>query len=169
MGGNVTTDRMAREMANLFRSFDCVTSFVDFYGFRGKADLSVDQLERAIAEATRVRIGRQYDASSVMVYVQRHEFEGLLFADVEGFRNVGLAVDEARLGRLRSERQRFPTPEDINDDTRTAPSKRILALLPDFRKRLHGPLVAENVGLARMRMECPRFGDWLARLERLGR
>ncbi len=44
MDGNVSSrDRMAREVANLFRSFDCVTSFVDFYGFRDKADLSVER------------------------------------------------------------------------------------------------------------------------------
>ena len=40
---------------------------------------------------------------------------------------------------------------------------------PDYRKRLHGPLVAEDIGLATMRRQCPRFGDWMARLERLGR
>ena len=103
-----------------------------------------------------------------MVYVQRHEFEGLLFADVDGFRNVGLAIDEACLGRLRRVRQRFPTPEDINDDSTTAPSKRILALLPDYRKRLHGPLIAEDIGVATLRAECRRFGNWMDRLERLG-
>ena len=169
MGGNVTRDRMARELANLFRSFDCVTSFVDYYGFRDKADLTVGRLERAIEEAVGTRIGRQYDASKIVVYVQRHEFEGLLFADVDGFRNAGLAVDEACLAQLRGVRRRFPTPEDINDDSTTAPSKRILALIPDYRKRLHGPLVAENVGLAAIRSECLRFGGWMDRLERLGR
>ena len=169
MGGNVTRDRMAREVANLFRSFDCVTSFVDFYGFRDKADLTVEQLERAVEQTVQTRIGKRYDALKVVVYVQRHEFEGLLFADVDGFRDAGLAIDEAGLARLRGVRQRFPTPEDINDDSTTAPSKRILALIPDYRKRLHGPLVAENVGLAAMRTECRRFGRWMDRLEGLGR
>ena len=169
MDGNVTKDRMAREVANLFWSFDCVTSFVDFYGFRDKADLTVDELERAVEEAVGTRIGTRYDVSKVVVYVQRHEFEGLLFADVDGFRNAGLAIDEACLAHLRGVRQRFPTPEDINDDSATAPSKRIVTLIPDYRKRLHGPLVAENVGLAAMRTECRRFGDWMDRLERLGR
>ena len=169
MGGNVTRDRTARELANLFWSFDCVTSLVDYYGFRDKADLTVGQLERALEEAVGTRIGRQYDASRVIVYVQRHEFEGLLFADVDGFRNAGLAIDEACLARLRGVRDRFPTPEDINDGRATAPSKRILGLIPDYRKRLHGPLVAENIGLAAMREECPRFGNWMDRLEGLGR
>ena len=169
MDGNVTRDRMAREVANLFRSFDCVTSFVDFYGFRDKGDLSVERLEQEVKQAAQSRIGRRYDASRVVVYVQRHEFEGLLFSDVDGFRDAGLAMDEGCLARLRGVRLRFPTPEDINDDSATAPSKRILALIPDYRKRLHGPLVAENVGLAAMRTECRRFGRWMDRLEGLAR
>lgn len=169
MDGNVTRDRMAREVANLLWSFDVVTSFVDFYGFRDKGDLNVEQLEQEVEQAANARIGRRYDASRVVVYVQRHEFEGLLFADVDGFRDAGLAVDEGCLARLRGVRQRFPTPEDINDDGATAPSKRILALIPDYRKRLHGPLVAENVGLAAMRTECRRFGRWMDRLEGFGR
>ena len=110
--------------------------------------MTVGRLERTVEEAVGTRLGRRYDASKVVVYVQRHEFEGLLFADVDGFRNAGLAMDEACLARLRGVRQRFPTPEDINDDSTTAPSKRILALIPDYRKRLHGPLVAEDIGLA---------------------
>ena len=85
MDGNVTRDRVAREVASLFRSFDCVTSFVDFYGFRDKGDLNVEQLEQEVEQAAQSRIGRRYDASRVVVYVQRHEFEGLLFSDVDGF------------------------------------------------------------------------------------
>ena len=35
-GGNVAIERLAKEMRHLSRSFDAVTSLVDFYGFRGK-------------------------------------------------------------------------------------------------------------------------------------
>lgn len=38
MDGDVTSDRMARALATLYRSFDCVTSFVDFYAFRDKGE-----------------------------------------------------------------------------------------------------------------------------------
>ena len=39
-GGNVTIGRLASEMARLCRSFDRVTTLVDFYGFGGKDDAS---------------------------------------------------------------------------------------------------------------------------------
>lgn len=64
-------------------------------------------------------------------------------------------------------RARFSTPEDINDDSETAPSKRIAGTIPHYRKRLHGPEVAERIGLSAIRTECPRFHDWLTRLESL--
>ena len=35
-GGNVSVGRLASEMAYLSRSFDAVTSLVDFYGFRDR-------------------------------------------------------------------------------------------------------------------------------------
>ena len=43
-GGNVTVQRLTSDMAKLYWSFDAVTSLVDFYGFRGKADRSVERL-----------------------------------------------------------------------------------------------------------------------------
>ena len=98
-------------------------------------------------------------------YVQVHEFEGLLFSDVDAFDTVSPNVPVAA---LRSIRAQFPTPEDINDNWDTAPSRRVKKLIRDYQKRLHGPLVAEQIGLERMRHECPRFDAWLCRLESLG-
>ena len=69
------------------------------------------------------------------------------------------------LGEVRSS---FPSPEDINDNPDTAPSKRIKMLLPEYQKVVAGPLIAKETGLDTIRAECPRFADWLAKLESLG-
>ena len=159
-GGNVTIDRLASEMRDLRHSFDAVTSLVDFYGFRGKGTRSPDGLVQAIRD----RIGRR-DDESVFPYVQVHEFEGLLFSDVDAFQAV---FHDAPVDDLRSIRSAFHTPEDINDDAMTAPSKRIGKLIRSYRKRLHGPMVAIEIGLERIRRECVRFDEWLRRLESLG-
>ena len=63
--------------------------------------------------------------------------------------------------------EEFITSEDINDNSETAPSKRLVRVFPNYSKRLHGPLVAARIGLPRIRPECPRFADWLDRVERL--
>ena len=97
-----------------------------------------------------------------------HEFEGLLFADAEAFSVVPNAT-RAIIERLREMRAGFGTPEDINDSSETAPSKRIESLLSSYQKVVHGPDVIAAIGLDAVRGECPRFDGWLTRLESLGR
>ena len=169
LGGSVTVGRLAREMVNLFwQRYRFVTSLVDFYGFRDKDDRTVCQLEHAVfAEVDRL-IRRSWDQRAVIPYIQRHEFEGLMFSEVRAFSTLGLAgVHDDCINSLQQTRDAFGTPEDINDDSETAPSKRIADLIPRYRKRLHGPLVAEAIGLERIRAECPRFDGWVTRLETL--
>ena len=96
-----------------------------------------------------------------------YEFEGLLFSDVDVF---ATQIDFPRdsVAALRAVRERFTTPEDINDNYETAPSRRIASVIPRYDKRLHGPILAEGIGLDRIRTECPRFDAWVRRLESLG-
>ena len=166
-GGNVTVSRLTSEMARLYYSFDAVTSLVDFYGFRDKGDRAVGDLERDLLDEVAARVGRGWDARRVVPYVQRHEFEGLLFSNVEVFGNQ---IDFPRgcVGALRAVRAQFESPEDINDSSETAPSKRIADVIPRYRKVLHGSMVAERIGLDAMRAECPRFHAWVTRLESVG-
>ena len=67
----------------------------------------------------------------------------------------------------RTSKGEFATQESINDSPQLAPSKRIEALMPLYRKRLMGPPAAQRIRLATIRKECLHFGDWLDRLERL--
>ena len=164
-GGNVTVELLARHMASLFRSFDCVTSLVDLYGFRTRDNPTAEVLEQRIDVAIRKRIGRRYDRTRVFAYVQRHEFEGLLFSDTSAFKDLGV-VPPGALKDLRRVRCSFETPEDI--DRNDPPARRIKEAIPRYHKRLHGPLLAEAIGLEPMRSECPRFGKWLSTVESLG-
>jgi hypothetical protein len=69
--------------------------------------------------------------------------------------------------RFRKIRNEFPTPEDINDNPATAPSKRVIAIYSVYRKVIEGTLAARAVGVERMRRECEHFRNWLERLETL--
>ena len=55
-------------------------------------------------------------------------------------------------------------PEDIDDKPVTAPSKRILDLLPDYQKPVAGLLIAQHIGLAAIQAVCPHFNTWIRRL-----
>ena len=166
-GGDIRIDRLAPEMARLVWNFDYVTSLVDFYGFKDKGAVSVAGLERRINQAVSQRIQQSWDDSRVFAYVQQHEFEALLFSDVTAFSLLEDVADGtiAELARVRAQ---FPTPESINDGFATAPSKRILALIPTYNKRRDGPDLAGAIGLDAIRSECHRFDEWVSRLESLG-
>ena len=99
-------------------------------------------------------------------YIQLHEYEGLLFSDPPRF---AAGINRPRLSQIfQAVRDRFPTPEDINDDPLTAPSKRVLDAYPQYRKVLHGTIAARAVGIENMRRACPHFRDWLECLAAMG-
>lgn len=166
-GGSVTIHGLASNMVRLFRSFDAVTSLVDFYGFRGKGDATLDELERRIIEEIENRMPSVEDRRKIFPYVQQYEFEGLLFSDVSAFADL-VHTPHGSVEMLKEIRSRFQTPEDINDSSDTAPSKRIVHFIPRYQKPVDGPVVAMKTGLDLIRAECPRFDDWVTRLESLG-
>lgn len=168
-GGDIRIERLAPEMARLTWNFHAVTSLVDFYGFRGKSvGETVEQLEHRIDEAIGTRGSKYPCGEQLFAYVQRHEFEALLFSDVDAF-SVMLEATPVAIRSLRraAEGEGFATPEDINDHPTTAPSKRIQAAMPRYGKVRDGPVIAENIGIESMRAACPRFNDWITRLESL--
>ena len=165
-GGNVNVQRLVSDMVRLYWSFDFVTSLVDFYGFRDKGKMTIDELEESLTKEIQARIHYGWDQRKVIAYVQRHEFEGLLFSDVTAFGTL-IGASNQSIAQLQETRSAFPTPEDINDNKETAPSKRIAKAISRYQKPLHGPLVAMQIGLSAIRAQCPRFNDWVTRLETL--
>ena len=128
-GGKVSAERLGHEMTYLLRSFDVVTSLVDYYGFRKKGDLTVDELEERVKRQVSIRYRRADPSKKTLPYIQRHEFESLLFSDVDVFSEL-IDVTQESVDKLREVRARFSTPEDINDSSDTAPSKRIAGAIP---------------------------------------
>jgi hypothetical protein len=99
-------------------------------------------------------------------YLQLHEYEALLFSDPPA---LASAIGQPQLAsRFQHIREQFQTPEDINDDPQTAPSKRIKGAYPPYEKVVEGARAASAVGIERMRQECPHFHEWVQHLEGLG-
>jgi len=93
-----------------------------------------------------------------------HEFEALLFVQIDAFEQW--TDDDRVLDPLRTVR-RTTSPEDINDNPLTAPSKRILKAMAGYQKTVHGPLIACEIGLDAIRQACPHFSEWLQKIEEL--
>jgi len=88
-GGNVTIDELASDMHTYyeFYGFNAVTSLVDFYGFSDEDGRSPDQLVEAIQNKLReISQNKELDGRFVFPYVQVYEFEGLLFSNVDVFK-----------------------------------------------------------------------------------
>lgn len=108
-------------------------------------------------------MARDIGRRNFIPYIQVHEFEALLFVEPQRFADwiEPSAVDLLNKARTST------APEDINDDSRTAPSRRILAAMPAYQKPVHGPLIACDIGLDAMRAACPHFAQWLSKLDAL--
>lgn len=128
---------------------------------RHSPDKRVEALERAFAE--------DIDDLRFVPYIQLHEYETYLFSDPTQFRFF-YDHHEKAISALKAIADGYTTPELIDDGPLSAPSKRIIAELPDYEgaKSAVGPQVAELIGLDVIRGKCPHFSAWLSRLEQLG-
>ena len=149
-----------------------VAVMVDYYGLpqtggrvwpcRG-ASQGPGPIESALCNDVALRMGAGFDRGRFLPLVMMHEFEAMLFSNCEAFgKAIGRCDIIPDLQRIRDS---FPNPEEIDDSPETAPSKRIGALFPGYQKVLMGNLAALEIGLDRIRAECPHFRNWLERLE----
>ena len=166
LGGGVNVHKIAQEMRRFCRSYDVVTSLVDYYGFRGRGSATVAELEHQVGLEVANRMPGGGNCR-IYPYVQRHEFEGLLFSNVAAFEQIP-DVTAGMVVQLKRMRMRFSTPEDIDDGDASAPSKRIKKVIPTYQKVVNGVGLAEWITLATIREECARFDSWVTSLESLG-
>ncbi len=165
-GGKINVDRMVTEIVKLYQNFNAVTSLVDYYGFDGRANETPESLQERILTEVESKISRAWNPNRVVPYIQKYEFECLLFSNVKAFAAFP-EIRETEISRLGQIHSCFSSPEDINDSYHTSPSRRIINVIPFYMKVLHGPIVAEEIGLKSMRTQCPRFKAWLDQLESL--
>ena len=120
-------------------------------------------VESALLEDVIRRMGPSFEPRRFEPFIAMHEYEGLLFSDCHALATcLGHADLTLELSVIRS---LFPTPEDINDSPETAPSKRIERLVPRYDKPVLGILAFLDIGLPKVRAECPHFNRWIQRLE----
>ncbi len=133
---------------------------------RGAVERRAGTVERALGDSVAAEMGAGFERCRFVPYVMMHEFEAMLFSDCSGF---GSAIGRTDLSApLKEIRRAFDTPEDIDDSQESAPSKRILHLLPSYEKPLMANLGVLHIGLETIRGECRHLDRWLQRLEALG-
>ena len=182
-GGNIKLERVARDVSILLRqeTVTFVTTLIDRYGLGAgwpvidpagpdaMPERSLMLLCEAMRNKIREQIGAELLATRFLPYVQFHETEAFLF--VEPAVSARLMGNEARSRQLLKESESFATPEHINNDKTSAPSKRIQKHFPAYQKgrglNAHLPMICEAVGISDIRQACPLFDGWLLQLESL--
>lgn len=146
----------------LFDLYRLPKDFPELEKHSGDAD-TAHRADR-LADAMAASIGD----NRLIPYLQRHEFEALVLASLDSL--AGLLDDAGDLEGVKTLRSALSQagPEDINDGEESAPSKRLMALIPRYRKTVHGTLAVQGSGLGALRSACPRFDRWVAQLEHLG-
>ena len=167
-GGMVSYSHLANTIKPLLMSKNndyIVTTFIDF--FRLPNDMphyedcmkkpnkieQIKSLEEAINEAI--------DDRRFFSYIQLHEFEALLFSSNKGFEYY---FSDEYAKATASVVSSYDNPEDINSSPEGAPSKRLLAIKPDYNKVLEGNLIALEVGIKTILEKCPRFAGWINKI-----
>ncbi len=147
-----------------------VTTMLDFYGLpsdfpgitsRRQTQTHSFQYALLIKNAFQSDINHTNFIANFMV----HEFEGILFSQPNVFDEY---FEVRSLEKLKSEIREFESPEHINDDPNTAPSKRILNYYPQYQKVADGVILAQEIGLDKIRSNCLHFNEWIEKLEKLG-
>jgi uncharacterized protein DUF4276 len=152
------------------------TTMVDYYGlprtgeraWPGRAESAswpVRDRGVRVQAALLANLSAHVDGRRFIPFVVVHEFEGLLFSDCRTFADSIGRRDLA--ASFQAIRDAFETPEHIDNSPTTAPSKRVERLMPTYQKPLLGNLAALEIGLDKIKAECPHFASWLGRLEAL--
>lgn len=144
-------------MIDLFR---LPSDFPSFDKFKQVADpyVRIEGLEKAF--------GDDIADPRFIPYLQLYEFEALLLSDPRKF-SLYYPDQEKSIRKIIKMTANFASPELINDGPKTAPSKRIAAILPAYSKTAAGPTIAGYIGLSVMCSKCPHFDQWLKQLESL--
>ena len=156
LNGGVSLSRFRDEIRLLSPNYEWVTTLYDLYRFEGREDRDAGDLEAKMYDVAG-------DLSNLIPYVQRYEFEALVFSDPETLSRE--FREPQSLKKLRDVLVECGSPENINHIYHTIPSRRLQRIFPTYDKVVHGAQLAGKIGLPQIKSQCPRFADWLSKLE----
>lgn len=103
-------------------------------------------------------------------YIQLHEYEALVFCGLDYLKDIYRGIDKT-IEALKTELAEIGNPELVNDNPRTAPSKRIIKAIEGDKKNRYsydkpksGKYVAQKVGIDQLRRQCRHFNEWIEKL-----
>ena len=164
--------KLRRDTLHLLRDTGAtmITTMLDYYGF--PADFPDKSLLQGQTPYQRVTALEQAFASNInhrrfLPFLTLHEFEALLFSQPDTILSAIPNLKARERTQFEEAVCTYPAPEEINEGNETHPSKRIIRYIKNYRKVLHGTMIADRIGLAEIRSKCPHFDNWVSHLENL--
>ncbi len=145
------------------------TTMFDLYGLPGDFP-GCEEAAKELDPYLRVKILEKAFKESIgdwrfIPYIQLHEFESLLFSDLQ---KLGAEFPDysENIHKLTETTSKFSSPELINDGVTTAPSKRIIGAIPDYKigKATWGSIIASKIGVPMLKSQCLHFREWIEQL-----
>ena len=141
-----------------------VSTLIDFYhlptDFPEYAEaLAKPQIENKIFHLEEA-MGRSINHNRFVPYIQMHEYEALLFAKLDGFKEIP-DITPQQITILKNAIEQHANPELINDGQETSPSRRLINTIPSYRKKLFGSFIPLVNGFDSILESCPRFNAWI--------
>jgi hypothetical protein len=172
-GGSVGYDVCVDNVRRFLRQAshcDLVLLVFDYYGLHESFKSHISAAHRSLEQKISAIQGRLEGDIGAPVFkfrLQVHEFEAYLFSQPE---MVSSHFQEpVKLPALRQILAQFEdNPELINDNLATAPSKRLMALFPNFGKTTDGISIAEKTGVPHIRQRCAWFDSMCSLMDDLG-
>ena len=173
-GGIVPWSSIKRQIEMHLHEKDAYVSLlVDYYGIKdsynfprwmdSKGILPLSSRLQFLCDGMKADIEPER-ASRFIPYMQIHEFESLLFSDINVFKD-NFDNKAMEFSILENAVREFENPEDINSRPTLAPSKRLIEAIPGYQKVNDGAFIADEIGLQKILDKCPLFCQWFLTLQ----
>lgn len=177
-GGDVKYSRLYNDLKTHLQQGHnhCVTTLFDFYGLTdywpgyddAKRRSSPSEKQKLISDEVKQTADKSLEEfrsfERFLPHFVMHEIEALYFS-CPATLAAKLEVDVSKVQVILDE---CGEPEAINHERNTSPSHRLDDLCKEgFRKTSTGISIAQEIGLPKMRAECPLFDQWVRTIEGL--
>lgn len=182
-GGIPSYISVKNQIINTIRTSSCdyVTTMIDYYGLRkdfpgndNKAENDsvsiynkIDFLENEFNKDIETSINQYNIRTKFFSYFQLHEFETLLYSDLDKLQEVEPEWCDKEIIKLKDSIKQYNNIELINDSPDTAPSKRLKNAFSNtkYSKTTHSNFIIKSIGIDNIREKCKHFNQWLDKIE----
>ena len=170
-GGLISYDKVKKDIlawikednnsdARFTSMFDLYALPIDFPGFEDSKKI-IDPYEKVTFLES--ELAKDIDDFRFIPYIQLYEFEALLFTNPKKL-EIEYFDYQSSINKLIQIVEKIGNPELINDNPETAPSKRIIKLIPEYNKVI-GATIVGGIGIENLKTGCKHFNDWVIKLE----